>query len=131
MQPEVREAKALALANRLGSETSIEAAVRDAFGKPHRDVVLWYWRWDLCFPERKALVEIQGCYWHGCHKCNWRKPACLQKIQQNDRAKAAYARKRGWQVVWLWEHDLPRVLRNPQLWVELYLRPAWYTIPQA
>lgn len=61
-------------------------------------------QWDLYLPEDKLLIEINGCYWHGC-------PVCFpdKKIGKFDSALSQYrmiAKRNGWDILVLWEHDI-------------------------
>jgi DNA mismatch endonuclease (patch repair protein) len=74
--------------------------VRDLPGKP-----------DLVFPKYKAVIFVNGCFWHrhDCHLFKWpstRKEFWQAKINRNvandDRASAAL-RAAGWRVATVWE----------------------------
>lgn len=61
-------------------------------------------QWDLYLPRDKLLIEVNGCYWHGCSACFPDK-----KIGRFDSVISQYkmvARQRGWDVLVLWEHDI-------------------------
>jgi DNA mismatch endonuclease, patch repair protein len=59
---------------------------------------------DLYLPEYNALVEVNGCYWHGCKRCY---PKSRRKAQMlRDRQKLACYLELGYQVIVLWEHDI-------------------------
>ena len=78
--------------------------VRTLSGKP-----------DLVFPRYKAIVFINGCFWHGHENCSrshlpssntdyW-----TQKIQRNklrDKRNIGELEKQGWKVLTVWECDL-------------------------
>jgi DNA mismatch endonuclease (patch repair protein) len=74
--------------------------VRDLPGKP-----------DLVFPKYKAVIFVNGCFWHhhDCHLFKWpatRKEFWKQKIERNvandARAEAALLNT-GWRVATVWE----------------------------
>jgi DNA mismatch endonuclease (patch repair protein) len=74
--------------------------VRDLPGRP-----------DLVFPKYKAVIFVNGCFWHhhDCHLFKWpatRKEFWKQKIDCNAandiRAQAALL-KAGWRVATVWE----------------------------
>jgi len=50
---------------------------------------------DFAIPLKKILIECDGDYWHS-----------REDVQARDRAKDAYARKCGWQVIRLKERDI-------------------------
>jgi DNA mismatch endonuclease (patch repair protein) len=71
---------------------------RPVFGKP-----------DFVFPKAKVALFVDGCFWHGCRKCN-RLPKrssavadfWLEKIQRNVRRDldvSRHLRKIGWTVL--------------------------------
>lgn len=70
---------------------------------------------DFVFPKRKLALFIDGCFWHGCPihfvrpktNCNfW--DAKIGRNRQRDREVRQLLRKKGWQVLRIWEHDLSR-----------------------
>lgn len=69
---------------------------------------------DLVFPKYKAVVFVNGCFWHG-HPCPMfrlpatRKEFWLRKIEANrtrDAANAAALSKSGWRSFTVWECSL-------------------------
>jgi DNA mismatch endonuclease (patch repair protein) len=68
---------------------------------------------DFVFPASRAVVFVDGCFWHGCPRCDlgaksnreyWR-----PKIQGNlkrDQRNTRQLRKNGWTVVRIREHEL-------------------------
>jgi DNA mismatch endonuclease, patch repair protein len=75
------------------------------FGKP-----------DFAFPEKRVVVFVDGCFWHGCPKHGnipknnrefWEK-----KIGGNirrDRRVNRILRSAGWSVQRIWEHDIKKL----------------------
>jgi DNA mismatch endonuclease (patch repair protein) len=68
---------------------------------------------DFTFRKEKIAVFVDGCFWHGCPRCNWtpnsnreyweKKLGCnLQKDRLNNRV----LRQAGWKVIRIWEHAL-------------------------
>lgn len=66
---------------------------------------------DLVFPKYSALIQVQGCFWHG-HKCHLFKMPSTRtefwrdKITSNvtrDRKNLAACRKLGWKSLVVWE----------------------------
>lgn len=97
--------------------------VRDLPGKP-----------DLVFPKYKAVVFVNGCFWHhhDCHFFKWpgtRKEFWKAKIDRNvvndARAQAALL-KAGWRIATVWECalkgrarlDQPDTMRLLAKWVQ-------------
>mgnify|MGYP003795530233 FL=1 len=75
---------------------------------------------DLVFRKYKAVIFIQGCFWHGhkCHLFKW--PATREKFwrtkiginKKNDRKNHEQLMKRGWRVLDIWECALKGVGRR-------------------
>ncbi len=69
---------------------------------------------DLVFPKYKAVIFINGCFWHGhdCHRFSWpktRKQFWRAKIQGNkerDCRNQEALLKAGWRVGLVWECSL-------------------------
>jgi len=60
-----------------------------------------YWV-DFYLPAMNTIVEVYGCWWHGCEQCGKAYP----KKNARDRSREAYIKACGYQLVILWEHDL-------------------------
>ena len=62
------------------------------------------------FVEPRAVVEIQGCYWHkhSCHqpKAGWTHEELA--VQARDTDRFAYLKAQGYQVVVIWECEIER-----------------------
>jgi DNA mismatch endonuclease, patch repair protein len=68
---------------------------------------------DFYFREKGIAIFVDGCFWHGC-------PRCFQAPQQNadfwaqkigknrmrDRTVGRLLRRKGIQVIRIWEHDV-------------------------
>ena len=72
---------------------------------------------DFTFRDRQTAIFVDGCFWHGCHKCSrnltpaknseyWGKK--ILSNRKRDRMANRKLRGMGWQVVRIWEHDLKR-----------------------
>ncbi len=66
---------------------------------------------DLVFPSRNAVIQVNGCFWHG-HDCSFfRLPATRtefwqEKIEGNkarDRRNSNTLRESGWRIATVWE----------------------------
>lgn len=62
-------------------------------------------QFDFVLKSLKILIEVDGCWWHGCRKCH-------QKISKDAKAQKARdlwwekkAKEVGFRVVRIWEHD--------------------------
>lgn len=66
---------------------------------------------DLVFPGRKAVIFVNGCFWHGhdCHLFKWpaSRPDFWQGKIEDNRRRDAEIRKRlqdvGWRSLVIWE----------------------------
>jgi len=66
---------------------------------------------DLVFPKHRAVIFVQGCFWHGhaCHLFKWpksREEFWRGKIRQNqnrDKVSFENLRAKGWRVGEVWE----------------------------
>ena len=70
---------------------------------------------DFVFRKHKAVVFVDGCFWHGCPKHSttpetnrsfWNQKLARNKLR--DRRVARKLRERGWRVIRIWEHELQR-----------------------
>ncbi len=70
---------------------------------------------DIVLPKHRKIILVQGCFWHG-HNCSLAsKPKSNQgywnpKIisnQERDKRNIAALRTLGWEVLELWECDIP------------------------
>ncbi len=65
---------------------------------------------DFAWPDRKIALFVDGCFWHGCPKCNrpsksnvsfWRKK--VSSNRKRDQRVSRQLRRRGWRVMRVWE----------------------------
>lgn len=70
---------------------------------------------DFVFRIKKLALFIDGCFWHGCSKCNlipktntdyWSKKIKYNK--ERDKLITSQLRKNGWHVLRFWEHNLDK-----------------------
>lgn len=71
---------------------------------------------DMIFTRKKVVVFVDGCFWHGCPRCQkmpvdyesdfWQ--AKIKENRERDRRTTSALRKQGWRVIRVWEHDLRR-----------------------
>lgn len=67
---------------------------------------------DIAFPRKKLVVQIDGCFWHGCpihatyptHNAEWWRGKLAANIQRDSRVDAVFSQA-GWQVIRFWEHE--------------------------
>jgi len=66
---------------------------------------------DLVFPKYKAVIQVQGCFWHGhdCHLFKWPSTrqdfwrAKISGTKQRDARNLKALEETGWRVLTLWE----------------------------
>ena len=71
---------------------------------------------DFIFSKQKIAIFLDGCFWHGCPRCRFKKPKTnndfwKNKILNNKKRDKSVNRKlkdRNWKVLRIWEHDLKR-----------------------
>lgn len=76
---------------------------------------------DIVFPQRRAVIFVNGCFWHGhdCHLFRWpasRVEFWRDKISGNvrrDRATRMKLAESGWRVAEVWECQLKGRERRP------------------
>jgi DNA mismatch endonuclease (patch repair protein) len=68
---------------------------------------------DFVFKKQSLALFIDGCFWHGCLKCNLRPKTNIKywakKIQRNrnrDKIVKKQLEQEGWTVIRIWEHQL-------------------------
>ncbi len=81
---------------------------------------------DFVFPKQRLAVFVDGCFWHGCPRHGtqpkqnrkfWETKIARNKAR--DREVTRVLRRKGWQVVRIWEHELTkpeRVLARFSRW---------------
>ena len=88
---------------------------------------------DLVFPRHKAVIFVNGCFWHGhdCHLFRWpksREEFWRSKITGNMQRDARNQRAlidKGWRVLVVWEcalkgkeeYDVAEVVRRAMHWL--------------
>ena len=80
---------------------------------------------DFAFGREHIAIFVDGCFWHGCPKCNKRSSSNQsfwdEKVRRNrerDKCQRTRLRREGWRVLSIWEHELRRpvkVLRRIQV----------------
>lgn len=70
---------------------------------------------DIALPRKKKAVFIDGDFWHGYQlkrlKARLPKSYWIPKIERNvarDKKNRSILRKKGWQVLRVWEHEIER-----------------------
>lgn len=63
--------------------------------------------WDLVVRARRLIIEVDGCYWHGCETCRPDRPlrSAQRRCMEKDAGRADMARNLGFGLLRVWEHD--------------------------
>jgi DNA mismatch endonuclease (patch repair protein) len=68
---------------------------------------------DFVFPKQRAVIFLDGCFWHGCPTCyrepKTNSPFWANKITRNrarDLSTASKLKGEGWRVLRIWECSL-------------------------
>lgn len=59
---------------------------------------------DFLIATTGLIVELDGCYWHGCQRCFPRRP-----VKWEDAVNSRNATEAGFQMLRIWEHDKPEM----------------------
>jgi G:T-mismatch repair DNA endonuclease (very short patch repair protein) len=79
-------------------EEKIPFTKEKTIGRCHADI----------FIEPRTVVELAGCYWHGC-SCQKKPFSEMQlKAQASDARRFAFFKKLGFSVYVIWEHELEK-----------------------
>lgn len=66
-----------------------------------------YYTVDFAQPEKKKVLEVNGCWWHCCSICGTLAVTKKQAgIPLRDKQRLTYLTNHGWTVEFLWEHDI-------------------------
>lgn len=107
------------------SQTTPERQIRGILAGLH--ISGWKINWeklpgkpDFVFPEKKIVLFVDGCFWHGCESCNRSNPKTnsdywKKKINANiarDKKNNVQLASEGWMVLRIWEHQLKKEQRK-------------------
>jgi len=72
---------------------------------------------DILIPEQegiaqKMIIECDGCYWHGCKKCNKEIGEWQEERIKRDRLRTQELQKEGYKVIRLWGHEIRAMEQN-------------------
>jgi DNA mismatch endonuclease (patch repair protein) len=71
---------------------------------------------DVVFYSERIALFVDGCFWHGCSKCNKPMPVVneeywknkiIRNIKRAEKVNSALEQN-GWHVIRIWEHDLKK-----------------------
>lgn len=67
---------------------------------------------DIFIPSTKTIIEVDGCYWHGCSICNLNKNDKTKAQMEKDNLRTKELVQKGYKVIRLWEHDIKKMELN-------------------
>ncbi|MFV8780907.1 very short patch repair endonuclease [Microbulbifer sp. SA54] len=126
-----REKRSQMMAGIRGQDTRPEKIIRSGLhrlGLRHRLGSSYKWqgkrlpgRPDLVFPKYRAVIQVNGCFWHchGCHLFKWpssREAFWRKKLEGNaerDVRNLKNLEQCGWRVLTIWECALKGKTRAP------------------
>jgi G:T-mismatch repair DNA endonuclease (very short patch repair protein) len=62
-----------------------------------------HFSFDFAIPARRILIEVDGCYWHGCQLCD--EPG-IPKTVRLDKLKDAWAKRHKWKLIRVKGHEV-------------------------
>jgi len=101
--------------------TSLERKLREllisngicGFTENRNDII---GRPDFVFEDKKIVIFVNGCFWHGCPLCNrplpktnteyWQKK--IERTKLRDQIYDRELTQSGWIVLRIWEHSLKK-----------------------
>ena len=104
-------------AGRRQQDTAIEVYVaqsldiQDIEYEPQKRI--GYYIADFYIPSRNTVLEVNGCYWHGCESCGFNS-AWHSKRRLKDKRRTTYLINKGYTVVVIWEHQLYRMMQSSE-----------------
>jgi DNA mismatch endonuclease (patch repair protein) len=86
---------------------------------------------DFAWPDRKIALFVDGCFWHGCPRCNrpskshvgfWRKK--VSDNRRRDLRVSRRLRRQGWNVLRVWECVVTSARTAQRIRKALAVRPT-------
>jgi DNA mismatch endonuclease (patch repair protein) len=96
-------------------ELKFEKILKDAGLKFKRNAEELPGKPDVVFKNKKIIIFVDGCFWHGCKK-HFSLPKSNQwfwknKIEGNinrDKSINKFYKNMGWRILRIWQHDMTR-----------------------
>lgn len=74
-----------------------------------RQIYVGKYRVDFLLRERNTIIEVFGCFWHQCEKCNQEtgyENHTHEEILEADSQRVSYLQSKGYRVIVVWEHTI-------------------------
>ena len=95
--------------------TSIElfvSAYLDKLGIEHKTQErIGYYIVDIYIPSQKLIINVDGCFWHGCEKCGFNSARHIAK-RRSDQKRYHYLVGKGYIVKSIWEHNVRLAMQD-------------------
>jgi G:T-mismatch repair DNA endonuclease (very short patch repair protein) len=66
---------------------------------------------DFYIESENKVIEVNGCWWHGCEQCGFNNPEHIEK-RAKDTKRYERLQSKGYTVEVLWEHDLRKEMKD-------------------
>lgn len=78
-----------------------------------KEYVEKYYTIDIALPDKKIAIEIQGDYFHNYANLSYDLLDDIQKKNaHNDKKKKTLLERRGWKVIYVWENEINKDIKN-------------------
>jgi G:T-mismatch repair DNA endonuclease (very short patch repair protein) len=99
-------------------------------GVPEIDIGIYKGHcYDIKIESHKTVIEIQGCWHHGCRLCRifLTYQRQIKNVKRDESIRESFKKQSEWKLVELWEHDI-----NSDMTIEYLLRreAPWLFNPQ-
>lgn len=96
-------------ARKLHKQTGIEAIVEGWLaeaGIPYEpEFAISRTHVDFFLPP-STVIEVQGCFWHGCQQCTETYSKRQLRARARDSRRFLFLKNAGYNLILLWEHDI-------------------------
>jgi len=92
--------------NKSSSHEASTAAWLSAWGVEFEaQANIGHWHVDVFIPSRNLVIEVNGCYWHGCEPCGFGASEPARRRRANDGRRAQWLARHGYRHLEVWEHS--------------------------
>lgn len=98
--------------SKYGDDTSIETFVYDFLNEKEIKFIpqkaIRFSNVDAYLPDYNTVIQLEGCYWHGCPKCYPQGPKnnIQRKNIEKDKVSSQHIKEAGHHLIEIWEHDI-------------------------
>lgn len=102
----VRRVRSKKTHKQTGIEATVERWLKDAGADFRSEHPISRVHVDFYLPATKTVIEVCGCYWHGCAKCAKERTATQMKARRKDGRRYTFLKNAGYNLVLVWEHEI-------------------------